>query len=305
MRFAAADDSASGFEATIFKTTAATTAFAFRTRVAGGSRASPAATPDNIILQSFNVGGHNGTSWVTQQFTYQIVSDGLWSGTNYGTFCRWSGTPNGSTSLAEWMRLQGGLLGIGASPTAGNGLLQLASGTTKANGIAFGTDAFLYRSAAGEIKNDGRNLEAGCFAEIHVHDASTAQSIANGTTYTKSTAFTNNGPAVNCTADATNDKITLTKTGYYRVECSISFTTGTNSIVMKAAAFLGGTEQDNCHCQRKIGTGSDVGNMGFTGIIDNTSANTDLDLRFAHSDGSAVDLTVIYANLNVSYLGET
>ena len=42
-----------------------------------------------------------------------------------------------------------GNFGIGATPTAGNGLLQLASGTTKANGIAFGTDTFLYRIASG------------------------------------------------------------------------------------------------------------------------------------------------------------
>lgn len=38
-----------------------------------------------------------------------------------------------------------GNCGIGVTPTAGNGLLQLAAGTTKANGIAFGTDSFLYR----------------------------------------------------------------------------------------------------------------------------------------------------------------
>jgi hypothetical protein len=49
------------------------------------------------------------------------------------------------------MRLQGGNLGIGVAPTASNGLLQFASGTTKANGIAFGTDAFLFRYAAGIV----------------------------------------------------------------------------------------------------------------------------------------------------------
>lgn len=41
-------------------------------------------------------------------------------------------------------------LGTG-TPTAGNGLLQLASGTTKANGIAFGTDAFLHRVSSGTL----------------------------------------------------------------------------------------------------------------------------------------------------------
>lgn len=48
----------------------------------------------------------------------------------------------------------GDLVGIAVSPTAGNGLLQIASGTTKANGIAFGTDGFLYRASANELRLD-------------------------------------------------------------------------------------------------------------------------------------------------------
>lgn len=45
-----------------------------------------------------------------------------------------------------------GLVGIGSVvPTVGNGRLQLASGTTQSNGIAFGTDTFLYRSAANTL----------------------------------------------------------------------------------------------------------------------------------------------------------
>ena len=47
-----------------------------------------------------------------------------------------------------------GNVGIGVIPTSGNGLLQLASGTTKANGIAFGTDTFFYRAGAGNIALD-------------------------------------------------------------------------------------------------------------------------------------------------------
>ena len=47
-------------------------------------------------------------------------------------------------------------IGLGAAGiTAGNGLLQLTSGTTKANGIAFGTDTFLYRSSAAGLLSTG------------------------------------------------------------------------------------------------------------------------------------------------------
>jgi len=43
-------------------------------------------------------------------------------------------------------------LGLGVDPTAGDGLLQLATGTTKAAGIAFGNDTYLFRAAAGYIR---------------------------------------------------------------------------------------------------------------------------------------------------------
>lgn len=61
-------------------------------------------------------------------------------------------------------------VGINVAPTAGNGLMQLASGTTKANGIAFG-DTFLYRNATGLLHlnyggTDGTLLLAPAFVEI-------------------------------------------------------------------------------------------------------------------------------------------
>lgn len=43
-------------------------------------------------------------------------------------------------------------LGLGVDPTAGDGLLQLRAGTTKADGIAFGNDTYLFRAAAGYIR---------------------------------------------------------------------------------------------------------------------------------------------------------
>ena len=39
----------------------------------------------------------------------------------------------------------------GMAAVAGNGLVQLASGTTKANGVAFGTDTFIFRLSAGYL----------------------------------------------------------------------------------------------------------------------------------------------------------
>lgn len=58
---------------------------------------------------------------------------------------------NDAGGYDERMRLtNAGSLGIGLLPVAGAGLLQLASGTTQANGIAFG-GVRLYRSGAGYL----------------------------------------------------------------------------------------------------------------------------------------------------------
>jgi hypothetical protein len=54
--------------------------------------------------------------------------------------------------MVEAMRLDNvGNLGIGVTPTPGNGLLQIANGTTIANAIAFGTDVFLHRLSSATL----------------------------------------------------------------------------------------------------------------------------------------------------------
>jgi hypothetical protein len=112
---------------------------------------------DGSSLGGFNAYGWGVSDWSISA-NYNMRADGAHSGSNLGGYHQWRGVLNGSTSLAEWMRLQGGNLGVGVAPTAGNGLLQLASGTTKANGIAFGTDTFLYRSGASLVRLDSAQM---------------------------------------------------------------------------------------------------------------------------------------------------
>jgi hypothetical protein len=144
----------------------------------------------------------------------------------------------------------------------------------------------------------------GTYAGIYVADASTAQAIATGTTYTKSTAFTTNGSASNCTSDAANDKITITKTGHYLVNCPVSFSAGTSNVVWKMTAFWNNVEQSQIHTTRKISTGGDVGSTTITGILNVTSVPTDLDIRFRHDQGGSENVTVVYSNLTAIYIGE-
>lgn len=121
-----------------------------RPRISGGTRAALSAVPDGQSFFDISTSGYDGTAWQTNNGLARILADGLWTGSNRGVYYLWSGTPNGSTTAAEWMRLQNGNLGIGVTPTAGNGLLQLASGTTRANGIWMG-DFPIFRAATGVL----------------------------------------------------------------------------------------------------------------------------------------------------------
>lgn len=156
----------------------------------------------------------------------------------------------------------------------------------------------------GVIKASSYMMQQGIYAGIYVSDASTAQSIPNGTTYTKSTAFTTDGLSANCTSDAANDKITITKTGKYLVNGTCSFSSGTNNVLWRSAAFLGGVEQSNIHWKRKVSIAGDVGSAAFMGLINITSVPVDLDVRFRHDQAGSTNITVEYSNITVLYVGE-
>lgn len=146
-------------------------------------------------------------------------------------------------------------------------------------------------------------IKAGTFASIYAANSSTPQEIASGSTYTKLTGLTSNGLSSNCTPDGTNSKITITRTGKYLVSGCFSLSSDTANIEVFGAAFLGGVEQSQCHFVRQIGTATDKGSASFVGIITVSETNTDLDVRFRHDNGIAVDILVAYANLSINYLG--
>lgn len=139
------------------------------------------------------------------------------------------------------------------------------------------------------------------YAEIHVHDASTAQSIANGTTYIKLTAFTQNGLSINCTADQANDRIVFVYPGTYRVTFHVSGTSGTANLLWRCAPFLDGVEQDNVHDQDDVVSANSGFSLDASGFITVTAGQV-LDLRVRHSGGGATNITVTYANLNVELI---
>lgn len=151
----------------------------------------------------------------------------------------------------------------------------------------------------------GEIAKPGTYGGIHVHDASTAQSIPTGATYTKFTCFTDNSLHSNVTPDVANDKIIITRTGVYRVNASLNGSSGTPNITFRTTVFLGGVEQDQVHAYRKYVAANDNGSCSLTGFIDVTAVPAGLDLRTRHANGGSINFTMVYANLNVQYVGET
>lgn len=144
---------------------------------------------------------------------------------------------------------------------------------------------------------------SGAYGEIYIHDASTPQTIPEGTAYVLFTGWSSDGLDNNCTADSSNNKITITTPGIYIVSISISIKTDTNNVNVLASLFLDGNEQNQIHMRRKIGTANDEGSTSLSGIIDVTSAPKDIDLRFRHDYAGDVDITVTYGNMSIARIG--
>jgi hypothetical protein len=152
--------------------------------------------------------------------------------------------------------------------------------------------------------SDILKLFEGYFAEIHLHDGSTAQELPI-TVYTKVTGFADDGESANCTPDATNNKITITKKGRYFIAGTFDFMSGSPNITFKGAAFLNAVEQDKIHFHDKIAAAGAVATTTFSGIIDVTAVPWDLDVRARHDGVGGVNFTPTYMNLSIFFIGKT
>ncbi len=135
------------------------------------------------------------------------------------------------------------------------------------------------------------------YGSIYVDGGAVAQTIAQGATYTKSTAFTTDGNDSGGISDVANDQLVLTR-GAWHITAAISFFTDTNSNDVIGALFLDDVEQGNLHFKRRIGTGSDIGSASIAGIVVVDQDTETLDLRLRHDVTGDEDITVVYANLN-------
>lgn len=142
----------------------------------------------------------------------------------------------------------------------------------------------------------------GVFAEIHVHDNPTGQTIPNGTGYTKITQFADNGDSREMTPNQVSNQIEVDHDGKYKISGSFSYASGVQNVEFFLGVFLDGVEQDQIHWTRKVGTAGDVGSSSCHGFVDATEGQV-IDVRIRHDNGGSVVTTISYGNLNALLVG--
>jgi hypothetical protein len=125
--------------------TAVYAAFASR-----GNQASPSATLSGDVLGFYQLGGYDGTAWQRSAWITGAATEN-YSSTNRGSLLAFSTTPNGSTTIAERMRIDSsGNLLVGTTSRLNNALLSVG-GTIASSG--YGSRTGLGGSFTGNVFN--------------------------------------------------------------------------------------------------------------------------------------------------------
>ena len=152
---------------------------------------------------------------------------------------------------------------------------------------------FLSNDGAGNLSWDSTTSPA--YGELYEDNGSTAITVTTAGTYYQWASSTVGEYAL-VTPSATTDDITIDAggDGIYQVSIQVSFT-GENNAIVSWAAFKNGSRLPNITCSRKLGTGTDIGVVSMTGLVDLAEGDT-IDLRVT-SDNDADTVTPKYANL--------
>lgn len=159
--------------------------------------------------------------------------------------------------------------------------------------------------ASGGISNFGTVISApGTYAELYVAGASVSQTTnATPGTFDTLTLLDTNGLSNDCTADVANDRIVCTRAGKYRASFSASFS-GTLSETFECELYntTTSTAYTNCHFERKLGTGGDIGSASFAGIV-TAAANDVFVIRVACTSGASKSFVLRDGNFNMHKIG--
>lgn len=141
------------------------------------------------------------------------------------------------------------------------------------------------------------------FASIYTVENSIVQSVPTGSTYIKVTCYSKNGRNFNCIADVTNDQIIISVSGTYDLTSNFSTIASTAGVTFTTALFVDETEIENIYTKRRWVNANDNSSASMSCQI-YLIAGQKITARCKHDSGNSVDITVIYANLSVNYIGE-
>jgi hypothetical protein len=146
-----------------------------------GSHGSPSAVLANDSLASFNGRGYKASEWSNTVGGFYVYAAENWTNTATGSFAAFRLAATGGTTVSEVARLTStGNLLVGTTTDSSNGRLQLATHTTSAGGIGFGTETSLFRVAAGKL---GVSHIGGTTPQIDLYAGTTLRAyfLASGT----------------------------------------------------------------------------------------------------------------------------
>jgi hypothetical protein len=213
-----------------------------------------------------------------------------------------------------WVTVRGLVRGLDLSAFSAGDTVYLSSSTpgsltaTKPSGANYPVEVGLILSATGtsdvmyvHLKDPLDSSDVvGTYGEVYVNGNATGTSIPSQNSWVQFTNFNTNGISRGATPDHTNDHITISETGVYKVEVSASFS-GSSSQTYEIQAFKnnGTTGFTNIHLERKIGTGGDIGAAQCGGLVDLTATDT-VEVWVQCTSTTGTTLTLRDANLNVT-----
>jgi hypothetical protein len=104
------------------------------------------------------------------------------------------------------------------------------------------------------------------FGELYFHNDDSTLDFSTTPTLINVTGLTN-GLSGNMTLSDTDGSITVIDADVYRCDASLSFRAASAGDFDHHIG-VDGVEEDRCHANRRIGTGTDVGNIGMTCLLD-------------------------------------
>lgn len=164
---------ANGAQAAIAGESFGTTGLAIISRAAGGTRAAPSATTSGRVLFGAFAYGYDTAHTTTHSGEYRIFASDLWAASNRPTAHSWYGTPSGSASMAEWMRLINASLLLGATVPLATERFRSAGGGSITSTVVGATDILLSDGVA----KCGRQIMSPL---IYLTDGVTAPSTLSG-----------------------------------------------------------------------------------------------------------------------------